>query len=222
MNTRDVTQFLIELSFNNSKVWFDQNRDRYGRLRLEFIGFVEQIIAGTSSFDASVKGVNAKNCLFRINRDVRFSNNKNPYKTHFSAAIGAGGRHSTLPIYYVQIGAEQSFAAGGIWMPEASSLAAIRRFISVHPKKADALLKNKALFEGFGGLDQEAVLSRLPKGFPEGSELLKYKSFTVSRPFDALEFDERGLREHVVSSFEAMQPLHRFLREALTFEGANR
>ncbi len=222
MNTRDLTQFLIELSFNNSKPWFDQNRDRYQALRLEFIGFVEQLIAHTSSFDPSVKGASAKGSLFRINRDVRFSNNKNPYKTHFSAAIGAGGRHSTLPIYYVQIGAEESFAAGGIWMPETPDLATIRRFISVHPKKADALLKHKTLLEGFGRLDQEAVLSRLPKGFSEGSDLLKYKSFTVSRAFDALEFDERALLEHVVSSFEAMQPLHRFLREALTFEGAQR
>jgi uncharacterized protein (TIGR02453 family) len=218
MRLREFTQFLIELSFNNAKPWFDQNRDRYQTLRLEFIAFVADVIARTSSFDASVKSVSAKDCLFRINRDVRFSNNKNPYKTQFSAAIGAGGRHSNLPIYYVQIGAEESFTAGGVWMAEAAQLATIRRYISLHPKRADALLRNKTLLETFGGLDREAMLSRLPKGFDEGSELLKYKSFTVSQNFDALEFDANALLEHVVSSFRAMQPLHKFLREALTHD----
>jgi uncharacterized protein (TIGR02453 family) len=218
VNLRGLTQFLIELSFNNSKPWFDANRDRYTELRLEFIEFVTALIEGVSRFDVGVKGVNAKDCLFRINRDVRFSNNKNPYKTHFSAAIGAGGRHTQLPMYYVQIGVEESFTAGGVWMPEASSLATIRRFIALHPKKANALLNDKTLLETFDGLDQEAVLSRFPKGFSEGSELLKYKSFTVSRPFDALEFDADELLEHVVSSFERMRPLHGFLRKAFTYD----
>ncbi|NJK45105.1 MAG: DUF2461 domain-containing protein [Pleurocapsa sp. SU_196_0] len=218
MRLRDLTQFLIELSFSNSKLWFDANRDRYTTLRLEFIEFVEALLQGVSRFDQGVKGVNAKDCLFRINRDTRFSNNKNPYKTHFSAAIGAGGRHTKLPMYYVQIGAEESFTAGGVWMPETTQLATIRRFIAVHPKKADALLNNKTLLETFSGLDTDHVLSRLPKGFSEGSELLKYKSFTVSRPFDALEFDTDELLEHVVSSFAAMQPLHKWLREALTYD----
>jgi uncharacterized protein (TIGR02453 family) len=218
MRLRDLTQFLIELSFNNAKPWFDANRDRYTDLRLEFTDFVAEVIRRTSSFDSSLKGLNAKDCLFRINRDTRFSNNKNPYKTQFSAAIGAGGRRSSLPMYYVQLGAEESFTAGGVWMPEAAQLATIRRFISLHPKKADALLNDKTLLETFGGLDREAVLSRFPKGFPEGSELLKYKSFTVSRPFDALEFEADELLEHVVSSFERMQPLHKWLREALTHD----
>jgi uncharacterized protein (TIGR02453 family) len=218
MNLERLTQFLIELKFNNSKTWFDAHRDEYQALRLEFIAFVENVIKGVLSFDSSVKSVNAKDTLFRINRDTRFSNNKDPYKTQFSAAIAGGGRHSSLPIYYVQIGAEESFTAGGIWMPDAPRLATIRRFISVHPKKADALLKDKALLEHFDGLDTEHVLSKLPKGFSEGSELLKYKSFTVSSAFDALEFEGRAFQAHVVSSFERMQPLQKWLREALTFE----
>jgi uncharacterized protein (TIGR02453 family) len=218
MNLERLTQFLIELKFNNSKTWFDAHRDEYQALKLEFIAFIEDLITGVSKFDSSIKGINAKDALFRINRDTRFSNNKDPYKTQFSAAIAGGGRHSSMPIYYLQIGAEDSFVAGGLYVPEAVQLAALRRFIDVHTKKADALLKNKTLLEHFDGLDTDHVLSRLPKGFLEGSELLKYKSFTVSRNFDALEFKGPALQEYMVSSFEQMQPLHKWLREALTFE----
>ena len=218
MNLKKLTQFLIELEFSNSKAWFDQNRPRYLELRLEFIDFVTEVIAGVSSFDASVKGIRAKDCLFRINRDVRFSQNKNPYKTNFSAALSAGGRHSSYPIYYVQLGIENSITAGGIYAPPNDQLALIRRFIERHSKKADALLRNKALLEEFGGLDKDAILSRFPKGFPSGSELLKYKSFTASSAFDALELGSAGVLKEVVTKCAKMQALHKYLREALTYD----
>ena len=218
MNLERLTKFLVELSFNNDKPWFDKNRAEYQILRLEFIDFMQELISGISSFDVSVKAVKPKETLFRINRDVRFSNNKNPYKTHFSAAIASGGRHSSLPIYYVQLGAEESVVAGGIYYPESDQLATIRRFIAFNPKKADALLKNKTLLEHFTGLDSDAVLLRFPKGFSEGSSLLKYKSFTVSRAFDAFGMESDVLRDELISSFQKLQPLHKFLREALTYE----
>ena len=218
MNIKNLTQFLVELEFSNSKAWFDQHRPRYLELRLEFTQFVAEIIGGVSSFDAGVKGISAKDCLFRINRDVRFSHNKNPYKTNFSAALSAGGRHSSYPIYYVQLGIENSFVAGGIYAPPSDQLALIRRYIERHPRKADALLSNKALLEEFGGLDTDGMLSRFPKGFPSGSELLKYKSFTVSSAFDALELGSTGVLERVVTKCAKMQALHKYLREALTFD----
>lgn len=218
MNVEKLTQFLIELEFSNSKAWFDQHRPRYLELRLEFIDFVANLIEGVSSFDAGVKGISAKDCLFRINRDVRFSRNKNPYKTNFSAALSAGGRHSSYPIYYVQLGIENSLVAGGIYGPPTEQLALIRRYIERHPKKADGLLRNKTLLEGFGGLDKAGVLSRFPKGFPSGSELLKYKSFTVSSAFDALELGSAGVLETVVTKCAKMQVLHKYLREALIYD----
>jgi uncharacterized protein (TIGR02453 family) len=150
MNLERLTQFLIELDFSNTKTWFDAHRSEYQALKLEFIDLVQHLIDGIAVFDKSVSGVSAKNTLFRINRDTRYSHNKNPYKTHFSAAIASGGRHSRLPIYYLQLGIENSVLAGGIYLPESEDLAALRRFISQHPKKADGLLKNKHLLETFG------------------------------------------------------------------------
>ena len=214
MNLERLRQFLVELSFNNSKPWFDKNRDRYQALRLEFIDYVHRAIQEISGFDASVKNVEAKSCLYRINRDVRFSNNKNPYKTNFSAAICAGGRHSSDPIYYLHVSGEgESVAAGGIWLPEASQLAEIRTFIAANQKRADKLLFDPKLLKFFGGLDIEHKLMRFPKNFPEGSDLLKLKSFTVSKNYDAFEHDANSLLEEFISSFEKMQPLIQFLRE---------
>jgi uncharacterized protein (TIGR02453 family) len=214
VNLEHLREFLVELSFNNSKPWFDKNRIRYQSLRLEFIDYIGQAIQEISRFDASVKKVEAKSCLFRINRDVRFSHNKNPYKTHFSAAICAGGRHSSDPIYYLHVSGEgESVAAGGIWLPEAAQLAEIRTFIAANQKRADKLLFDPTLLKNFGGLDVEHKLSRFPKNFPEGSELLKLKSFTVSKNYDAFEYDENSLLKEFVSSFRQMQNLIQFLRE---------
>ncbi len=217
MNVERLTQFLIELQFSNSKVWFDAHRPEYQILKLEFIELVTRLITEITKFDSSVKGVIAKDTLFRINRDIRYSHNKNPYKTHFSAAIASNGRHSSLPIYYLQLGIEESVVAGGIYLPEPPQLAALRRYIMQHPQKAEALLKNKVLLEQFSGLDIQHILSRFPKGFPEGSSLLKYKSFTVSQTFDALALNPSELEAFIISSFKKMQPLHKWLRQALTF-----
>ena len=214
MNLEQLREFLVELSFNNSKPWFDKNRDRYQSLRLEFVDYLGQAIKEVSRFDASVKSVDAKSCLFRINRDVRFSHNKNPYKTHFSAAICAGGRHSSDPIYYLHISGEgQSVAAGGIWLPEAAQLAEIRGFIAANQNRADKLLFDPTLLKVFGGLDIEHKLMRFPKNFPSGSDLLKLKSFTVSKNYDAFEHNANSLLKEFVSSFKKMQTLIQFLRE---------
>jgi uncharacterized protein (TIGR02453 family) len=215
LNLSHLTRFLVELSFNNDKPWFDKHRAEYQLLREDFVRFVDRLILETASFDSSVKGIQAKDCLFRINRDTRFSNDKAPYKTTFSAAISPEGRHSDGPVYYFHVsGPGESVVAGGVYMPGPERLVAIRTFISRNPKKADALLKNKLLLEQFGGVDEENKLKRYPKGFDEGSELLKFKNFTVSKPFDAMTFDAERLLEHLVSSFRAMEPLMKFVREA--------
>jgi len=215
LNLPGLTQFLVELKFDNSKTWFDAHRKRYESLRAEFIGFMEGVIVGVSSFDPSVAEVRAKDTLFRINRDVRFAHDKSPYKTSFSAAISPGGRHATWPLYYVQVGADESFVAGGVYFPQALELSHIRAYIERYPEKAHALLTDSSLQAQFGGLGQEGKLQRFPRGFGEGSELLKFKSFTVSANFDAP--DVGDLTRFVVEKCEAMGPLHAWLREALSY-----
>jgi len=91
MHIRDLTQYLAELSENNNRAWFVMNKPRYDILRAEFLELVIKLIADISKFDPAVAGCNPKKALFRINRDMRFSHDKSPYKTHFSAAITASG-----------------------------------------------------------------------------------------------------------------------------------
>lgn len=211
----DLMLFLTELRLNNSKVWFDQNRSRYTALRQDFIALTGQIIIRVAEFDPSVAAVRAADSLFRINRDVRFSKDKSPYKSSFSAAISSGGRHSVAPIYYLQLGADESLAAGGIYMPEASELKLIREHIVRYPSRAKALLAHKLLQKEFAGLDQDNVLQRFPRGFEEVGELLKYKSFTVSAHFDGETLED--CMAFVVQKFSAMRPLHHWLLEALAY-----
>ena len=124
MDFAALIAFLAELSENNAKPWFDEHRPTYERLRDEWIAFVGQVIDGISQFDPSVGIVSPKDALFRINRDIRFSKDKRPYKTTFSAAICPQGRTSGQPAYYFQVAETgELMIAGGVYMPEPATLA---------------------------------------------------------------------------------------------------
>lgn len=215
MNLPRLQAFLTELKFNNTREWFDAHRNEYQTLREEFIEFMAGVLAGVAEADPGVSEIRARDTLFRINRDVRFAHDKSPYKVSFSAAISPGGRHSSLPLYYVQIGTDESFVAGGIYGPPPADVAIIRAYIGRFPAKADALLSHPQLHSEFGGLATESLLKRFPNGFERVSELLKYRSFTVSAPLDTLTPDELSAR--VVQKCRTMQPLHAWLREALAY-----
>jgi uncharacterized protein (TIGR02453 family) len=224
VNVSRLLKFLVELSYSNNKPWFDAHRSEYQAVKSEFVSFVAETVAGISQFDSSVKGINAKDCLFRINRDTRFSNDKNPYKTQFSAAINPAGRHSAMPLYYFHIsGTESSTVAGGIYMPQPTELQQIRQHIVQHPKKAAALLKEKPMLETFGGLGGE-VLKRLPKGYDADAphpELLKRKSFILGQDFDAYNLESQDLKALLLERFHDMQPLMRWLRDAFSYSERN-
>ena len=215
LNLPTLNAFLTELKFNNSKAWFDENRGSYQVLRQEFVSFMNEVITGVTRIDPSVAAVRAQDTLFRINRDVRFAKDKAPYKTIFSAAISPGGRHSSLPLYYIQIGPDESFVGGGVHFPQPDDLRVIRDYIERYPEKANTLLEHPVLTQSFGGLAREGVLQRFPRGFGEASELLKFKSFTVSADFEAVA--QHDLVAFVIDRCQAMQPLHAWLREALSY-----
>lgn len=215
LNLPALHAFLTELKFNNSKDWFDANRSRYRSLRQEFIAFMGDVIQSVAHTDPTVEGVQAQDTLFRINRDVRFAHDKSPYKTTFSAAISAAGRHATWPVYYLQLGAEESFVAGGLYAPEPAGLRRIRTYIQHFPAQAEALLADDTLQQHFGGLSSDGKLTRFPRGYGEGCELLKFRSFTVRSAFDAEQVPD--LAALVVGKCRAMAPLHAWLREALTW-----
>ncbi|MFC7298451.1 DUF2461 domain-containing protein [Herminiimonas aquatilis] len=221
MHIRDLTQFLAELSENNNRAWFVMNKPRYDILRAEFLELVTALIADISKFDPAVAACNPKKALFRINRDMRFSKEKIPYKTHFSAAINASGLKKPSQgggaTYYFHIDQTGTLLiAGGEWMPPSERLRAIRQHMVEDAAGFSKLLKNKKLKETYGELQQEGKLMRPPKGFDADMphlEYLKLKSFIVWKEVDVKKVST-NLEKTLASDFKDAYPLITWLRQA--------
>src|SRR5437868_3596070 len=152
MHIRYLIQFLGELSENNNRAWFVMNKPRYDILRAEFLDLVSALVADIASFDPAVAGCNPKKALFRIHRDMRFSRDKSPYKTTFSAAITASGLKKPSqgggPAYYFHVDQDgKLLVAGGEYMPPAGRLRAIRQHIIDDAAGFGKVLKNRKLIE---------------------------------------------------------------------------
>ena len=219
-NVHEWVSFLAELEQNNHKTWFDANRPRYKRLREEFVDLTQELLFQLSAVDEGLVGVSAQDCLFRINRDIRFSKDKRPYNTWFSAALSAGGRKSGNPLWYFHIThANTVFQAAGVYMPDDERLLRIRRYIAARPDAVEQFLANEAFHRRFPAIEGETA-KRTPAGFT-GQEahldLIKQKSFTVSTEWalpDAMTTGE--LLSGMVAHFQAMTPLNDWLKGATT------
>ena len=126
----EIMQFLTELKQNNNREWFQANKNRYDSLRKGFIDEVQQLINRIALFDPEIAGLEAKDCLFRIYRDIRFSPDKTPYKIHFAAYMAScGGRGSERGGYYIHLEPGGCLLSGGIWCPPPALLKALRKDI---------------------------------------------------------------------------------------------
>lgn len=218
MNVSALVSFLQELADNNNKAWFDAHRPQYQALRQEFTDLVGEVIAGIGSVDEAVRDLQPANCLFRINRDVRFSRDKSPYKTQFSAAIGPQGRSTNLPAYYFQIDAAGNlFLGGGLYAPAPEQLANARRFIAAHPERLEELYADPAFHAAYGAIDGE-MLKRPPAGYPADAphlEALKLKQYLVGQSYVVHEFAGDALAPLIIERFSAAAPFIFWLREAV-------
>lgn len=217
---RDLIHFLAELAENNHRAWFAMNKPRYDILRAEFLELVAVLIADIGKFDPEVADCNPRKALFRIHRDLRFSADKIPYKTAFSAAITASGLKKPSqgggPVYYFHIDANGILLiAGGEYMPPADRLRAIRHHVVDDAAGFSSVLKNRKLKQAFGDLRQEGKLTRPPKGFDSDAphiEYLKLKSFIVSREICLEKNSSIDLRRALVADFRNAYPLVMWLR----------
>jgi uncharacterized protein (TIGR02453 family) len=221
MHLRDLIQFLAELSENNNRAWFVMNKPRYDILRAEFLELVTQLIGQIVKFDPSVAACNPKKALFRINRDMRFSRDKSPYKTTFSAAITASGLKKPSqgggPAYYFHIDANGTLLlAGGEYLPPADRLKSIRQRIAADPAGFGRMLKNRKLKEAFGDLQEEGKLKRPPKGFDADVpyiEYIKLKSFIVWKETSLKKKIPADLAKDLAADFRQAYPLVAWLRQ---------
>jgi uncharacterized protein (TIGR02453 family) len=212
-------KFLKDLKKNNNKPWFDENRKQYELAKADFYLTVDKIIEGIAKFDEPIGALKAKDCAFRINRDVRFSKDKSPYKTNMGASITQGGKKINGAGYYFHCEPGQSFAAGGFYMPETPQLAKIRQEIDYNFDEWKKIVENKTFKKYFtNGIEGIETLSRPPKGYDENNpaiEYLKMKGFIISRPFTDAELQDKNTLKEITRTFEAMKPIIDFLNKAV-------
>jgi uncharacterized protein (TIGR02453 family) len=209
--------FLKKLKKNNNREWFDKHKAEYETAREDFLQLVEKLIRDASAFDPAIRGQDAKKCLFRIYRDIRFSKNKTPYKINLSADISPGGKGSCTAGYYIHIQPGGSFLAGGLWQPEPAMLNAIRQEIDYNAKEFRKILSQKDFKKYFGNLSDEDTLKTTPKGYDKTHpelDLLRHKSFIVVHELSDKEVLSKNFPKHCLTVFKAMLPLHAFLRRA--------
>lgn len=211
-------EFLRRLRLNNNREWFNTHKNLYTAAREDVIRLIESVTEACAPFDPEIAKTDARKSLFRIYRDIRFSPNKDPYKTNFGASLGTGKGSQTAG-YYLHIEPGKSFAGGGLYMPETAALKKVRQEISVFGKDFLSIIHNANFRQYFDGLDEENSLRRIPQGFekedPMG-EYLKLKSFVVFHSLPDEEITADDAPENIARMFRALQPLNTFINTALT------
>ena len=209
--------FMTSLSHNNNRDWFIKNKPLYLNAKENYESLIQVIINKITDFDPILKGLEVKNCVYRINRDIRFSNDKSPYKTHFGAFIVRGGKKNADKFagYYIHVEPGKSIIAGGAYVPPTPWLSAIREKIDTEPETLLKIINSKDFKKYFGKVDGEK-LKKAPKGYPSDHpniDLLRLKSFlVVNEVNDALVLSDKYLN-HTINVLQVMKPFNDFLSE---------
>lgn len=213
--------FFRQLRKNNNKPWFDANRTKYEAAREDVEIFLQAVIDKHGKKDPGIANLVAKSSLYRINRDIRFSKDKTPYKIHLAGSMTKGGKKSPLAGYYLHIEPDgKSILAGGLWMPESEKLKKVRQEIDYCFDEFSKIVSNKKFKAQFGDLDrsEEFSLVKVPQGFDKdnpAAEYLKLKSWLVARTFTDAEVTSKDFLKKVTEGMEAMQPFLAFLNRAI-------
>lgn len=214
----NVLLFLSDLKENNNREWFHANKDRYQDAKKTFEIFVTKLLAELSNIDKELAGLEAKQCIFRIFRDVRFSKDKSPYKINMGAAMTKGGRKSPYATYYIHLEPGNSFAGGGIWQALPIPLKAMRQEVYYNAGEFKDII-NDPIFVKYFDVMMGDKLKRPPRDFPAefpDIELLKYKSYVVGHPLDDKLVTSDNLMDELRGTYKALYPFNRFINRALT------
>lgn len=214
---KDVVDFLDNLKHNNNRDWFNSHKDWYEKSRQKVLFLTELIINEVRKFDEDIPITDPKDCLFRIYRDVRFSADKSPYKTHFGSYIAKGGRSSTRAGYYFHIDPDASFIGGGIYMPGPDVLKALRTAIYDQPDTFLEIIEDPGFKNIYPTIDGEK-LKTAPKGFPpdfQHIDLLKYKSYAFTSEISTSDVIHEDFVNTIVERFQILHHANRFLNESI-------
>ena len=216
--TQDFIDFFLELAQNNEKAWFDENRKRYEKnIKEPFRSFVDEMIMRVHAEDPEVM-IEAKDAIFRINRDIRFSKNKNPYKTQVSAIVSPGGKKDkTVPGLYFELNAHEVRVYGGSYMLDKEQLYRVRMAIMNHLDHFATLLEAPEFKESYGELHGDKH-KRIAPEFKEAAvkqPLLFNKQFYYYTTMDSKHITQEGLGDKIMKHYLAGQPVSHFLRQAI-------
>ena len=178
----EILQFLKDLDANNQRDWFEANRSRYEKTRNDFLTITAWLIDEIRKFDDEIPLLQPKDCMFRIFRDVRFSNDKRPFKTNFGSYIARGGRKSGYAGYYIHLQPGEYFLSGGVYMPSPEHLSAIRQEIYYHPDVYLGIIDKEPFRSNFNQHYFDP-LKTAPKGFPKDWEHIEHSTMTYTLPF---------------------------------------
>jgi uncharacterized protein (TIGR02453 family) len=214
-------KFLKDLKKNNNKPWFDSHRKEYEAAKNDFASFIQKLIDSFGKKDKTISHLKAKECMFRINRDVRFSKDKSPYKDNMGGYISRGGKKSPFAGYYFHCQPGRCFMGGGLWMPMPPELHKVRQEIDYNFADFKKITGAKKFKSIYGDLSRNAeyVLMRLPKGYePDNpaADYLKMKSFVALATLKDTELTSKELVKKATAAFEALRPLVEFINESIS------
>jgi uncharacterized protein (TIGR02453 family) len=214
-------KFLKELKKNNNKPWFDAHRAQYEAARIDFANFIELVIDDLQRIDTTITGLSGKECMFRINRDVRFAKDKTPYKISLGASIKRGGKKSPFAGYYFHLEPDgKSFIGGGMWVPEAGALKNVRQEIDYNWEEFKDIISAKDFVMTYGDIykGKDQSLTTVPKGYERDNpaiDYLKLKSFIAETRIGDEELTKATLHKKTVAVFRSLQPLLDFINRTI-------
>ncbi|MBV6442613.1 MAG: hypothetical protein EPGJADBJ_04332 [Saprospiraceae bacterium] len=213
-------QFLADLKAHNDREWFVANKPRYEAAHNEFLQFTDALIGEIGQFDPGIRHYTAKDCVFRVYRDVRFSKDKSPYKTHFGAHVTSAPKKSEIHSragYYLHLEPGATMLAGGAYLPESKWLKAIRQEIAYNTTTFQNILNDKDFQKYFGEMEGEK-LKKAPGEYPADHpaiELLKHKSFLATHQCTDVQVLSDDFLKHCGNVFRALHPFDAFLNRAM-------
>jgi uncharacterized protein (TIGR02453 family) len=213
--TKETFHFLKQIKLNNNRPWFEKNRPVYEKARIEYLGFVAKLLTGIRKIEPIPEKDTAK-YIQRIYRDIRFSKDKTPYKSHFSSIIERGPENRKCPLY-IQIQPGRSMMGAGIWDPSSETLKMVRQEIDYNGASLKQITSAKDFMRYFGKISG-STLSRPPKGYDADNpfiQFLKFKQLYVERNFDDELVLSRNLIPEILKSYKAALPFLYFFDTAM-------
>lgn len=219
MLSKESLQFIDDLTANNNRDWFLDHKNRYEKFKADYQNLVADFLAAIKPLDHSLELLEVKNCTFRINRDIRFSKDKTPYKNHLGIWMSSGSKGTNRAGYYIHIGKTESFLAAGCYSPEADDLKKIRKEIAFFYEDLDEITHEESFKKIYGSLDTTNSLKNAPKDYEKDHvaiEFLKLKSIVATHKFNYKEATKPTFVKDSVAKLIVLKPLNDFINRALT------